>query len=407
MEKAKKFNLKDVNIRNNTDKKYAIIFFISITILALLFRTVYINLQSGDYTNFLKLWLEFYRNNGHILAIGKGIGNYNIPYQILLAIASYLPISDLYLVKAISMFFDYIIAIFGYLIVKKLVAYQKQDDVYLPIITYFILLFLPTVTLNSSAWAQCDGIYTAFVLISIYCMIEDKSVLSFIFLGIAFGFKLQFIFIVPLYLLLCIKKKKFNIFEFLIIPAVNYIMCIPAFIYGKSFKDVTLIYFNQASEYKALTANMANIYTFISKNSDKIAYAGILFTFILVLFIVIFFSKKNIKLKEYDYIAIGLLMVMVENFFLPRMHERYLYMADVLSVIYYMINRKNIIVPIIVNFVSLHGYLYYLFNFRVIDSRIVALVYFIGIIYLFIAIYKDTYKNMYKKEVFKLESKNE
>lgn len=394
-------NDKEINYETK-NKKGIIIFFIATTFLAIAIRIFYRGYQSNDYLTYLKRWINFYKNNGGISSIAKNISDYNIPYQVILAIISYFPINYLYAIKVVSIFFDFVIAIFAYLIVKKLIKIKKNDDIYIPIITYLLVLFLPTVVLNSSAWGQCDSIYTAFVLISLYFMIQDKSIISFIFLGIAFSFKLQFIFILPLYLLLCLKNKNFNIFEFLIIPAVNYIMCIPAFIYGKSFKSVTMIYFNQANEYKTLTANMANIYTFFPRNSNTIVYAGILFTFIVILSIVIFYLRKNIKLEKSDYIAIGLLMVMIEVFFLPRMHERYLYMADVLSVIYYMINKKNIIIPIIVNFVSFHGYIYCLYIIRIIDSRSVALVYFIAIIYLMII----TYKDISEKNLLKISAKN-
>lgn len=85
-------------------------------------------------------------------------------------------------------------------------------------------------------------------------------------------------------------------------------------------------------------------------------------------------------------------MLMIEIFFLPKMHDRYLYIADVLSVVYYVLKRKDIFVPIAINIVSLYSYLYYLFDFRVIDQRVIAVLYFIAIVYFAISVYYSIVK---------------
>ena len=46
------------------------------------------------------------------------------------------------------------------------------------------------------------------------------------------------------------------------------------------------------------------------------------------------------------------------------MHERYMFAADVLSVIWYFIYKKKIYIPIIINLSSLAGYSVYLFGLK-------------------------------------------
>lgn len=253
-------------------KKKVTVFIILATLISLIYRIMSINYMSDDYVVYLNDWFSSFKYFGGFNALKENVGNYNIPYQVILAALSYLPFKPLFMIKFVSIVFDYILAVVCALIVKQINVHKGDDINILPAITYALVIFIPTVILNSSSWAQCDSIYTAFVFLSLYYMSKNRSVLSFIFLGIAFSFKLQFIFILPLYLLTCLKVKKFNIFEFLIVPLVNYVMCIPAFIHGRSFLDVSLIYFKQIYKYKSLSKNISNIYTFIPNNSKTIMY---------------------------------------------------------------------------------------------------------------------------------------
>ena len=61
---------------------------------------------------------------------------------------------------------------------------------FLELITYALVLIIPTVMLNSGMWGQCDSIYTTFVILALYFLVKEKYSLSFIMLGISFAFKL-------------------------------------------------------------------------------------------------------------------------------------------------------------------------------------------------------------------------
>ena len=68
------------------------------------------------------------------------------------------------------------------------------------------------------------------------------------------------------------------------------------------------------------------------------------------------------KIEGKEIISIGLLGVLITTYFLPFMHERYMFMADILSVIWYFLYRRKIYIPIIINLSSLAGYSVYLFG---------------------------------------------
>ena len=389
--------IKNINIK--ISKKSAMYFFIILfTAISIIIRLSYIDFKSEDYILFLKKWFDYFKNNSGMYGLNKNVGNYNVPYQILLAMLSYLPFNPLYMIKIVSIIFDYVLGISAVLIVKQVI--NKKDSI-IPNIVYCFIIMLPTVILNSSMWGQCDSIYTSFILLSIYYMLKNKSINSFILLGVAFAFKLQTVFILPLFALWYLKDKKFHIYELLIIPLVNFIMCLPAVFLGKPLIDCFSIYFNQTKQSaKILTYNIPNLYSFISDyDIHNIVYIGILLTIVILTFFIIYIVIKKIKLKDSDYIEIGVLFLMIIVFFLPCMHDRYLYIADVLSVIYFAIKRKNIFVPIVINCVSLYSYMNFLYYTSKIDSKIVALIYLIAIIFCVEKLFDTTFNTKKIKSI--------
>ena len=221
------------------DKNKIFIFFIIITVISIAIRLCGIENESGDYCQFLEPWFNELKDNGGLSALNMDIGNYNAPYMTILALLTYLPIEPIISIKMVSIIFDYICAIGAMILVNKMLKHKKNVQ-FISMITYMVVLFLPTVIVNSSMWAQSDSIYTAFVILALVSLIDEKYLRSFILLGVAFSFKLQFIFVLPIFILVYISKRKFPIYYFLIIPLVNFAMCIPSMIFGKTLLRLRL-----------------------------------------------------------------------------------------------------------------------------------------------------------------------
>ena len=122
------------------------------------------------------------------------------------------------------------------------------------------------------------------------------------------------------------------------------------------------IYFTPATYYKHLTMNVPNIYQFIDGPYNMIYNFGILLTLSVFGAITYFVLKKSVNFDNQKIITFMLLSVLICNFFLPAMHERYLFLADVLSVIWYIFNKEKIFVPIGINLISLLIYMNFLDN---------------------------------------------
>src|SRR5437588_1905225 len=125
----------------------AILLLIAIVLRVSLYRVV-----TSDYTFFLSQWYDFIQTHGGFAALKYNFSNYNPPYLYLLALTTYLPIPKLVAIKTLSVLFDGILALFVYLIVR--LKYKRS---YAAMGAVLVLLFAPTIFINSSAWGQCDA----------------------------------------------------------------------------------------------------------------------------------------------------------------------------------------------------------------------------------------------------------
>ena len=355
-------------INNNTN----FIYFILITILALIIRGVLIKYSSGDYEMFLKQWFDALKLNGGLSGLSQDIGNYTPIYMTILSILTYLPLNSLVSIKIVSIIFDFIGAFAVYKIVKELLKDKKYQD-RVALLFYALYLFIPTVFLNSAYWAQSDGIYTAFILISIYYLIKNNFKIGFLFFSIAFAFKFQAIFIFPLYVLMFLTDRKIKLRYLLILPAVIFVLSIPKVIYSHDLLVGFKVYINQAGTYSQyITLNFPNVYSiFLHGNGNSnlidtpfsdLGTIGIIITFVILITLAYFVIVKKVKFDKKAIIDFGLLSILITTFFLPQMHERYLFMGDVIALLYLVVNMKKYYVPLMIEFISLNGYMYLLFS---------------------------------------------
>lgn len=375
-------------IWNIVQKYKVILFLLLITAISVFIRLKLLNFKSGDYVSCLEPWFNQLKASGGILGLKEKIGNYNMPYMTILALLTYLPVLPIISIKVVSIVFDYLGALGAMLIVRKLLKNSKNMEL-ISILTYCILIILPTVLLNSAAWAQADSIYSAFAIWALYFLMDEKYIKAFIFLGLSMAFKLQFIFVLPIFILVYISKRKFSVFHFAIIPLVDIILCIPAILVGKGLFNCINIYIEQMVEYDGyLSLNFPSIYSlffnidsnYIYTPNECIPSVGVWLTISIFVFMAFIILYKKIKLDSKAILAFSLWSVMICTFLLPHMHDRYLYIGDILSIVYFAVNRDNIYVPIIVNVISLYGYCWFLFGGLTLPLEYVAIAYLITIV---------------------------
>ena len=84
-------------------------------------------------------------------------------------------------------------------------------------------------------------------------------------------------------------------------------------------------------------------------------------------------SRKS-KFDEDEIILIALFYLLLIPFFLPHMHERYYFYAEIVSIIYLFLHPKKFYYTVIITTVSLISYLPFLFNIEIISLSILALI---------------------------------
>lgn len=299
--------------------------------IAMLMRVLCFDYVSGDYHAFLSNWYAFFKNNGGFAAIAYSVGDYNVPYLYFMAAISYLEVPDLYLIKLFSVLFDVLLAWGGY----RFAAMVKGRNTCIPLLIYCALLYLPTVVLNGSYWGQCDVIYGALCVHAITDLLSGNNKRSVILVAMAFSFKLQAIFVMPMWGV-CWLARKIRFPELLLFPATYLVVITPALLLGKPFLETISIYLNQVSEYPALTSNAPSVYQLIpygaEVNEGLLGGIGIGLAFLLVMLLLWIGLKMGRTIKRELLLAMLPVLSVGVPFLLPRMHERYFFLGDVLTV---------------------------------------------------------------------------
>lgn len=324
---------------------------------AFVVRGLCFNHVTADYETFLSVWVEYFRNNGGFAALAEPIGNYNVPYMYFLAAFSYIGIDDLYLIKLLSVFFDIVLA-YAAMSLAGLYTTSRVKR----LAAFFGVLFLPTVVLNGAYWGQCDSIYAAFAVLGIYFALSGRPSAGMACMAVSFAFKLQAVFIMPVFVVLLLSGHV-KIRHFFIFPAVYIALMLPAVAAGMPFMDTITLYFDQMGTVgSALNYNSPSIFAF-SRSVQDTALAsnlGIIAAFALMLLTFLLVALRRGRASMWAVLGCALVLSIGIPYFLPHMHERYFFIADVLTLLFACAAPEYLALPLLTQFASLLGYHAYL-----------------------------------------------
>jgi len=379
-------------LRKTIDDRQVPIFLILGIVLALLLRYPLLDFESRDYRAFLSKWYDVIKLRGFFPSFRYSFSNYTPLYLHMLAVATLLPIAKLHAIKFISIVFDFVAAVFAHRLVR-----ERYPNSLLPAYAALAVLFAPTVFFNGALWGQCDVIYASMILASLFYLMRCQYGAALFLYGVSFSLKLQSLFILPVYVLLWLKRE-FSITKFLHIPFVYFLTIIPSLLAGRPLLDLIGIYFHQAKG-RRVSMQAANLYQWFPRAERYFSLfnpAGLAFTAFVVLAL-LFIVHRGLRGRRMDretLIQLALLSALVVPFFLPRMHERYFFLADLLSIVYAFYFPKHLFVPIAVILCSLFSYFPFLFGATFIELSYLALA-LLGII---VFITYDLLARIYKYE---------
>jgi Gpi18-like mannosyltransferase len=320
---------------------------------ALAVRLTFFQYQSGDYTAYFGQWYQFIDQHGHFAALKYDFANYNVPYLYLLAILTYTPIPALYGIKLVSVVFDLLLAFFTCRIVAL-----RRPGTWWPLLAAALVLYLPTVVMNSSLWGQADAIYSAFAVGGMYFLLRRRPWLACLFFGLAFSFKLQVIFLFPV-LLLLVLRRRVPWRALLLIPGVYLVLDVPALLAGANVHTLLTVYVDEANAYDQLTLNASNAYQFLGTVSDTTLFKGIgiALTGSLLVALILPVVGRRVEMTPTRIVLASAVSAVLVPFFLPAMHERYFYLADTLTVIAaFYLPKRLWALPVLEQFASAFSY---------------------------------------------------
>lgn len=335
---------------------------VCVLLLALAFcaRAAVLDYATLDYRDFLARWVDYFRQNGGFDALSRQIGNYNIPYLYFLALFSYSSINDLYLIKLLSIFFDVLLAWACALLLGRFTQSPARR-----IGVFFTVLMLPTVFLNGALWAQCDSVYVSLALLGVYCALDDRPVLAMVLAALSFGFKLQAVFILPVFAVLMFYGK-LDWKHFFVFPAAYVALVLPAVLLGRPFIETLTLYLDQTGSIgSGLNYNSPSVYSFfqytLPESYNALASilgiaAAVLFMGLVLLLCLVFRKRLN----ERAILGAAALLVLGIPFLLPHMHERYFFAADILFLLLAFAAPEYSAGALLAQFASLLGYYAYL-----------------------------------------------
>ena len=268
-------------------------------------------------------------------------------------------------IKLIPICFDILGAFYVFKIIK--LKYQHSDMPYLAAVIYFTA---PTVILNSAYWGQANSLYTSLLLACLYFLLTEKSFASMLAYGLAFSFKAQAVFLLP-FLVIMAFRKRIPWLYFGLIPIVYMVTVLPVVFLGRPLLETLLVYAKQTDTFAVLSMNAPNLYSFFSREwYSPILPIGVTTAIILIAYWVYTTSQVKIDLDNKYIILVAVISTALVPFVLPKMHDRYFYSTDVLSIVLAFYWPTLWFIPVLYQLVSTSAISVFLFN---VDASIVVI----------------------------------
>lgn len=324
--------------------------------IAITIRAKLYGFASGDLTNGFIGWCDDIRKRGFAQALTAGDCNYNPAYVYVLWLANQVPFDRAHFLKTFSVLCDFVCAA----AVAWAVAHTLRGRLR-ALLAAFALLVTPTVVFNSALWGQCDMVYAAPLVMGLAATIAGRQRMAAVLFGLAIAVKLQAIFLFPL-LGVLVLRGEIRPRTLLLVPASYLATFVPAWLAGAPVLDTLWIYGKQAGQYSALTLSAPTVFALLADQGAWLAPFGLCFAAAVTLMLILACAHSKAHTTPRLLIQEAMVFASLIPFLLPHMHERYLFLADIISVLYAFVFPRRLWVPLCVVGASFTGYSSFLFK---------------------------------------------
>lgn len=320
-------------------------------ILGLCFRLLTYGHATSDTAKYLLPWYEA-AAAGKFHALGAGITNYTPFYSyLLLAVVQFdgvLP--PLLLIKSISYLFEIGSALLAY----RVVAIARGG--LWPALAFSALFLAPSVLFNGPLWGQVDSIWSFFIIAAVYLCCVSRLRWATVAFSVGVAVKAQAVFLGP-FLFGFVIRRRLHWLWLTAIPLVYGILALPAIIAGRPAIDVLRIYLAQAETFHDLARNAANLWLFVPPQFYWPGlFVGLEIVFAAGLAFSIGFARIDVRSPTIIVLAAAASLQLMP-FLLPKMHERYFYGFEILSIVLAFLDPRYAIVAIIAQVDAILAYL--------------------------------------------------
>ena len=327
--------------------------------LGLFARLLFLPARTLDMLSYIQ-WYDQIAREGLLRALSDQFIGYNPPFIYLLWLAtltrSFLP--KIWAIKLIPLTFDVLNTTIVYQVVRTHFPNSLK-----PLLAALLFWIAPTILINSSLWGQTDALYTCFLLLAVLFLLKERPIAGVIAFALSLAVKAQAVFLAPLLGVLFFKKR-IPWYAFLLVPPVYAIFFLPPLLTGK-LDSLFSTYTTQGETFARASMNAANLYFLLPRDAYQASlWIGIPLAALLLLTWVLFYGLKRYTFTQAILVLTSLVSVALTPFLLPKMHDRYFYPADALSIVTAFFVPGTWFLPIAYQVISLLSYLPYLFNLR-------------------------------------------
>ncbi len=152
---------------------------------------------------------------------------------------------------------------------------------------------------------------------------------------------------------------------------------------GRSLWDLLTVYVSQSKLYTSLCMSIPNLYAFLGNvASEPLGDAGVIFAGGAVLMLLYALYRKEYTITPDILVTIGLLFAILMPFILPHMHERYYFLADIVSVVFAFYFPKKLYAAVIMCVSSACATANYLFGLVYYPQQLLAVAILINLVLL-------------------------
>ncbi|MCM1404618.1 MAG: hypothetical protein NC133_03935 [Prevotella sp.] len=314
------------------------------------FMTIWLaDLQSNDMEAALLPWCNFYQGKTMTESIRQitTVSNYTPFYNyFLILFAHWFNLSGcVYAIKYLTFLFSVALAV----AMELIIGHLRQTKFNYGHLAWFLLL--PPILFEFTAWGQCDAIYTTFCLFAFYWALKHRSVPCMINLGLAFAMKLQFLFICPIIFLLLIIRdadgQHYLQWRWVWLAPLMYVVNLFPACFGAPVWDLLTVYWQQYGEYTWISMNCANpgyLLNLLMVSQQQILLQTVVIIYALVgitatigLFCRLLYLHRRQPLTASDLVRGALTFAFLMVYLMPKMHERFYFLAAVLAVVFALV----------------------------------------------------------------------